>query len=88
MTDDELDLGLSPSTKKVRGPAKPVAGIQWRKYSAQERRLCDDCMAEIPTVGGVPVRAVNRAYWQRKEGTEAGYYCYSHHQDRLLEEGT
>ena len=86
MMTDELELGLPASTKVPRGPAKPVEGIRWLSYSAKDRRLCDDCMEETPTIGGVPVRAVNRAYWQRKTGTEVGYFCYIHHQDRLLEE--
>lgn len=83
---DELDLGLPPSTKRTRAEPKPVNGIVWRKYSARDRRLCDDCMAETPTVNGVPKHAVNRAFYQRKSGTETTYYCAPHHQARLLEE--
>jgi len=82
---DELDLGLEPSTKVKREP-KPVAGIKWLAYAAKERRLCDDCMAEMPTINGVPVRAVNRAFWQRKTGTEVGYFCSPHHQERITTE--
>lgn len=85
MMTDELDLGLPPSTKVVREP-KPIRGIQWRAYKVDDRRLCDDCMKAMPHINGVPVRAVNRAFWQRKQGTEVAYYCAIHHQDRLLEE--
>ena len=86
--EPELDLGLPPSTKRKRGPAKPTAGIVWRPYKVNDRRLCEDCMAEMPTVGGVPVHAVNKAFHQRKEGTTVGYYCSRHHQDRLTKEGS
>jgi hypothetical protein len=84
---DELPLGLPASTKRPRPEPKPVEGIRWMAYSAKDRRYCDDCVEETPTVGGVPVHVVNRAFWQRKQGTDVGYFCYSHHQDRLLEEG-
>lgn len=85
---DELDLGIPPSRKRVLPlEPKPVDGIVWRKYAARERRLCDDCMAETPTVGGVPIHAVNRAFYQRKAGSDINYYCAPHHQARLLAEG-
>ena len=82
---DELELGLPPSTKVKREP-KPVAGIRWVSYAAKDRRLCDDCMEAMPTVNGVPVRAVNRAFWQRKEGSTVGYFCSPHHAERIVEE--
>lgn len=83
--NDELELGLPPSTKRKREP-EPVEGIVWRPYSAIDRRFCDDCVAETPTVGGVPVHAVDRAMHQRKEGATVGYFCSRHHQDRLTAE--
>jgi hypothetical protein len=85
---DELPLGLAPSTKRKRSEPKPVPGVRWTSYSAKDRRLCDDCMAETPTVGGVPVHVVNRAFYQRKEGTTVGYFCGPHHQHRIREEGS
>lgn len=83
---DELELSLPPTTKRKREP-KPVVGIQWRPYNVNDRRHCDDCLEQTPFINGVPVRYVNRAFYQRKTSTDVGYFCAQHHQERLRQEG-
>lgn len=82
MTDDELELGLPPSTKKVRVP-KPLVHISFMKYRVRGAApYCADCLDKMPKVGGWPKNAVTRASYVMKSPAGKRFLCAIHKQER------
>lgn len=81
---DELELGLPPRKEKPLPP--PRTDIEWRK-NAGTPRMCDDCVEETPKVNGVPVHAIDFAYYVRRAPDSNGYYCSKHADPRRRADG-
>lgn len=81
--DDELDLGVAPSTKRKRAlPGAPKPVRTWRLHKPKNPQMCDICINTVEKVDGWPTHAVNRALYVERGPDGNVYLCIIHKEER------